>query len=133
MSVGVVAAAAPQGVFPWHLAASFTPDENWDILVNSYVDGECQKRALVADSRKAFTLAENLSAAQLIELREFWATHETMVPFYFYDVTETVNFAYDASGVSTVGRYIMRFDMPFQTTFVLGRRGQVSLRLIEVA
>lgn len=133
MSVGVVSAAAPQGVFPWHLAAAFSRDDSYNILVNNYIDGECQKRALVETARAGFRLSETLTASQLRELTAFWGSHLTAFPFYFYDVAETANFGYDASGVSTQGRYIVRFDGPFQTQFGLGRIGRANVRLVEVA
>jgi len=54
-------------------------------------------------------------------------------PFFFYDVFETVpKFSYDQTGSSPYGRYVVRFDGPWEQTVGIGR-SEVAIALIELA
>ncbi len=77
----------------------------------------------------------SLIAAHLTELRAYFEAHlGGTIPFYFYDVLDTVNYFYDSTGLSITGRYCVRFDSPYAATMGLGTlRGAVPIRLIELA
>lgn len=134
MAIGVVDYAIAATVFPWNLCVSFKRSQNFLLRMNAYRNGEEQRVNSVTTSRKAWELGQRLTAAQLGTLRSFFASRRGVEAFYFYDVSETTAFAYDATGISTTGRYAVRFEGPWEAVLNGGSlRGAVSCRLIELA
>lgn len=131
---GNVANAIAATVMPWALCRAFTRSQTWPVQVNEYVDGRRQVRKLAENSRKAWILGQRLSAAQLVTLRNFFMARKGVTEaFYFYDVYETSPlFTYDAGGAALTGRYKVRFEGEFGSTWSMLRH-DVSLQLIEVA
>jgi hypothetical protein len=83
--------------------------------------------------RRVWELSKRLTTTQLTDLYNFMIARKGRTQaFYFYDSWETVGFAYDVSGSSTVGRYKVRFDSEYSSIRELARH-TISLRLIEVA
>jgi len=132
---GSVANAVPVGVLPWHLAAAFQQSRKYPILGNEYADGASQRSLLGETSRKQWEISlENLEYYELEVLRNFFEDHHgSLIPFYMYDVFETVpKFSYP-DGSDPVGRYTVRFGMDrWEQSSTLGISG-VSLTLIELA
>jgi hypothetical protein len=70
-----------------------------------------------------------LTPAVLATFRAFFTArrHE---PFYFYDPWDA-NFAYDPTGVSSTGRYVVRFACPWQQVNDIARI-DINLAIIEI-
>lgn len=135
MPIGVVAGAVAVGVMPWKLARSFVRSQSFPLITNHYRNGEQQVRALAVGNRKLWEIEVALTAANLTALRDFYVAHSgPLIPFLFYDVTETSPaFSYDATGIASTGRWTVRFDSPWEHALGVGQlRGAVGLRLIEV-
>jgi hypothetical protein len=135
MAIGVVDYATPVGVMPWALCKAFRRQQAHPLRRNAYAGGEVQAASLATLSRKAWGLAQDLSAADLATLRTFYLSHNGIqIPFIFYDVNETSPaFSYDPTGTALDGQYICRFDGDWQESFGLGRRAEAQLQIIEVA
>ena len=95
--------------------------------MTEYSDGSSQQQVLSDSSRKHFRLAKRLTALQLAELRSFYLARITDA-FYFYPKRAD----HDPSGESTVGRYLVRFDGPWNESLGLGR-STAELQLVELA
>lgn len=116
---GNVASATASVVMPLVLCSSFQRSERWRALSNSYANGEHEAKELVTNSRRSWDLAASLTAAALVDLRNFYVDRNGQLKtFYFYDVNEG---AHDATGVSATGRYIVRFAGAWSHTRQLGR------------
>jgi hypothetical protein len=122
---------------PWNLAKDFARTNSFAgmTVINDYNGGESQRRATVANVRRMWSATFRLTAEQLAALRGFYEDQDGgLRPFYFYDVTETEDFAYDETGASATGRYTVRFDSDWQQEIGVGQlRGTVTIRLIELA
>lgn len=131
---GSVQNASPSTVLPRSLCRAFVHTREYPVTDNSYRDGESQRSAQAATSRKRWTLAKRLAPGQLQALRGFYeARNGRHEPFYFYDPYETdPKFSYDPTGGTVVGRYTVRFNADWNQTVVPGRSG-VQIELIEVA
>ena len=131
---GSVQNAAPATVLPQSLSRAFAHERAYPMIENEYKNGESQRSVLAATSRKRWRLAKRLSVTLLQALRNFYdARNGTTEAFYFYDPYETVpKFSYDPTGVSTVGRYTVRFNGDWQQSSTPGR-SDVSIELIELA
>lgn len=133
---GSVTNASPSSVLPRSLCTGFVENRAWASRVNEYNDGSRQSSALVATSRRAWTLRKRLTAAQVADLWAFWTAHQHTA-FYFYNPFEPASGQlpgsnYDQSGASIVGRYTVRFDGEWNQTMTLGRT-DCEINLIEVA
>jgi phage-related protein len=131
---GSVENAAPTTVLPASLCRSFARQQEVPVLVNEYPDGNSNRKALTANSRKRWRLSKRLTPTQLATLRTFYEDrkggHEA---FYFYDPWETSSrFASDPTGISPVGRYVVRFDGAFSQAIGIGR-ADAEIALIEIA
>lgn len=131
---GSVQNAAPATVLPHSLCRAFEHEREYPVLDNEYRNGESQRSAQAANSRKRWRLAKRLPPAQLGSLRDFYdARKGPTEPFYFYDPYETnPRFSYDPTGQAVAGRYTVRFAGEWNQTVSLGR-SDVSIELIEVA
>lgn len=124
---GAIAAPVPIGVLPWSLCTAFAEASDLPCNVNEYHDGTTHRGALVTTGRRRWRLAKRLTPAQMVTLREFRESHDTAA-FYFYSWKEG---AHDASGVSTAGRYTVRFASGWAQQMGIAR-GDTEVELLEV-
>jgi phage-related protein len=130
---GPVANAAPSEVLPHSLCRTFARSQEYAVLDNEYRNGESQRSALVATSRKRWRLAKRLTPDAIEELGDFYdARHGPQEPFYFYDPYETSpKFTPDPTGQAIPGRYTVRFEGSFDQSVGLGR-ADVEIQLVEI-
>lgn len=114
---------------PWSVAKAFQRSSAYAVDENRYCDGSRQAKNYSTNSRNKWNLTEALTATQAAALDAFYlARNGGTQEFWFYDVYETDNFAYDMTGVSTDGRYAVRFDGSLQLSLLMARsQGQISL------
>lgn len=132
---GSVVAVSATEVLPHSLCSAFRCERGWETWENEFPNGESIRRSRAASSRKSWRLAKKLTAAQLEELRDFFEARQgSLEPFYFYDGTDTATaWAYDETGVATVGRYTVRFaDSKWGQDVTIPRSG-ADITLIEVS
>jgi len=128
---GNVAIAAPSGVMPYALCASFTESREYVQLQSQYHDGTVQRSQLATTSRRTFHLAQRLDATKAAALKAFWDGQQGgVVPFLFYNLVEG---PYDPTGDATTGRYTVVFRNNWQQTTSLARTDVPNVELIEVA
>ena len=125
--------AAPATVLPNSLSSAFVHTREYPVIDNEYRNGESQRSAEAATSRREWNLTKRLTPAQLAALRTFYdARNGTHEPFYFYDPYETSpKFTYDP----TEWRYRqihVRFNTDWNQSVTPGR-SDVQLELIELA
>lgn len=96
---------------PLSLSMLFEQQRDFASRENEYALGEVQVRSMVTTSRKSWRLSKRLTPADYDTLLAFFhARGGPAQPFYFYDGTETSpKWGWDATGVSTTGRYMVRF------------------------
>lgn len=124
--------ANPTVVMPFGLASAFTEESRYEALVNAYPDGSSDRKTLVTNPRRRFSIQRPLTAAKWSELRSFYFAH-LIDPFYFYNLRETVPpFSFDPSGGSPVGRYTVVWDSGWSEELRLGR-SSASFAVREVA
>lgn len=133
---GSVNNASPDGVMPKSLCTAFTEKRNWESQSNEYHDGSRQDKALVSTSRKAWNLKKRLTPTLLDALYTFWSEHQNSA-FYFYNPFEFASGQlpgsnFDATGVSTTGRYLVRINSDY-TEAVGIARADIGIDLIETA
>lgn len=131
---GSVLNAAPVTVLPLSLCKSFVHERAYPLIENEYKNGESQRSVLATNSRRRWRQAKRLTPAALLALRNFFeARNGSTEPFYFYDPYDTSpKFAYDPTGVATVGRYTVRFNGDWQQSCGPGR-SDVQIELLELA
>jgi phage-related protein len=131
---GSVLNAAPDSVMPHSLSRAFIHEREYPVLDNEYRNGESQRSAQAANSRKRWRLAKRLSTAQLQTLRDFFdARKGPTESFYFYDPYETnPKFSHDPTGQAIAGRYTVRFNGEWNQSVSLSR-ADVNIELIELA
>jgi hypothetical protein len=107
---GNIANAAPASVLPQSLSSAFVHTREYPVI-NEYRNGESQRSAQAANSRKKWNLTQRLTPAQFAALRTFYhARNGTREPFYSYDPYETnPKFSYDPTGAAATARYTVRF------------------------
>jgi hypothetical protein len=133
---GPVANAVPSAVMPQLLCTAFSEKRAFESRVNEYHDGSRQSSAMVSSSRRSWSLRHRLTAAAIETLWQFWVANQHTA-FYYYNPFEPaagqpVGSNYDGAGVSTQGRYTLRFNGDWnQSTYV--PRADCTLELIEVA
>lgn len=126
---GNVALASPATVMPYTLCSAYQEThEQVQTVAGPYADGRVQAATLTTLPRKTWDLTGVMPFADFEDLLTFYADrrgpHE---PFYFYPLRDD----YDETGVSTTGRYTVRFDSAFIRSHRLAR-DSVMFRLIEV-
>ena len=123
--------AAPSGVMPYALCTAFSESREYGQLQAQYHDGTTERSQLTQTSRKAFRLAQRLTASRAAALKTFWdAQQGGVVPFLFYNLIEG---AYDPTGNSTQGRYTVVFRGNWSQTTGMLRTDVPQIELIEVA
>ena len=128
---GSIQNAVPSGVMPYALSTAFSESRECVQLQAQYHDGTTERSQLAQTSRKAFKLAQRLTATRVIALKSFWdAQQGGVVPFLFYDLAEG---AYDATGNSTVGRYTVVFRGNWSQATGMLRTDVPQIELAEVA
>ena len=79
---GSVANAVPVTVLPSSLSSAFVHTREYPVIDNEYRNGESQRSAQAATSRKKWSLTKSLTPAQLQALRDFYeARNGTHEPF----------------------------------------------------
>jgi hypothetical protein len=131
---GSVQNAAPTSVLPQSFCRAFVHERFYPLIENEYKSGESQRSVLATNSRRRWRLTKRLPPAALQTLRDFFeARNSATEPFYFYDPYDTnPKFAYDPTGVATVGRYTVRFNGDWQQSCGPGR-SDVQIELLELA
>jgi hypothetical protein len=104
-------------------------------LVSEYALGESQRRSLSATSLKRFVATVPRTASEWATLKAFIESVKGgLLPFYVYEMTETSPaWSWDASGVATVGRFTVCFDMPGWGYTLSWPRVDTELRMVEVS
>lgn len=118
---GIVTQAVATTVLPYALSSEFVESYDWPIVENGpFPDGSYVRHKQGTASRRGWRLSRRLSSAQFTDLLAFWTarkgTHEA---FYFYPVQAQ----HDATGVSTTGRFLVRFNGALNVTHTMGRDG----------
>ena len=124
---GTLAYAAPTAVLPSNLCTSFVEPRAWPNVANDYADGNFQVRTDGANPRHSWNLSQRIPYATWAALKAFYNSVH-LGPFYFYPNPAN----YDATGASTTGRYTVRFDGQFPSTYNMPR-WDVSFSLLEIA
>lgn len=107
-------------VLPKLICSSYTQVRRYNVLENSYVNGESQRLALTTSSRKFWQITRALTPALTDELIAFYLTQRgPLIPFFLYDGYETspVRFAYDSTGAATSGRFTVHFSTALVIAF----------------
>ncbi len=129
---GSVANAAPVTVLPWSLCKAFARAQEFAVVDNEYRNGESQRSYLASTSRKTWKTQRRLTPSLLETFRDFYDDRKgPLEPFYFYDPWDS-DFAYDETGVETIGRYTVRFEGEWQQMCGMGR-ADVNIAIIELA
>lgn len=120
---------------PHSLSRLFEHSRDYAVRANEgYALGESQRRAITATSRKSWRLSKRLTPDEYDDLLTFYeSVGGPMVPVLFYDGSErTPIWSWDATGVSTTGRYTVVFRSKWNAEFGWPRHN-VEIELMEVA
>lgn len=119
---------------PKSLCSAFAHERAYPLLENEYKNGESQRSLQSLVSRKRWRLTKRLTPAQLVTLRTIYESCGGMFgALYFYDPYESSpRFSVDATGLSPIGRYTVRFACDWQQRNGPAR-SDVDLELIEIA
>jgi len=130
---------SPVRVFPHTLCRSFVQVSEIPAVVNEYRDGTTHRSKQADVPRRRWRMEKTLAAALAETLRDFFITtcRGGLWAFYFYDPFEPatgqpVGSNYDATGVSTQGRYKAVFVSQWQESLSIART-DVPLEILEVA
>jgi len=131
---GSIQISVPLTVLPQSLCRAFAHERTYPVIENEYRNGESQRSAQAATSRKRWRLAKRLPPAQLTALRDFYdARKGPTEPFYFYDPYETnPKFSSDPAGLALTGRYTVRFAGDWQQSSGISR-ADCQIDLFELA
>lgn len=134
---GNVANSVSSTVLPEGLCRAFAASLERLTDFNDYKNGESHRRKKVETSRRSWIMIRAVDAAQWDELVAFAEARKGVQAFFFYDPFEhatgqPVGSNYDPTGVSTQGRYKVRFDGVFSCSWN-SPRGSVDVRLLELA
>ena len=131
---GSVQNAVPAAVLPRSLSRAFGHAREYIVIENEYRNGESQRSRLVETSRKRWRTVRRLTPTLLEALRDFYdARKGPQEPFYFYDPWDTTpKFSHDPTGVSTAGRYTVRFEGYWEQMVGMGR-ADAEISLVELA
>lgn len=116
-------------VLPIELSAAFAEEYAWLIVESGpYADSSSQRRYDGTTSRRAWSVAKRMTADEWDDLLDFFALRKgALEPFYFYPNADD----HDPTGVSTTGRYRVRFEAGLSRSMQFARSA-VDLRLIQV-
>ena len=146
---GYLSPAVPissSAVLPQSLNLSFTLTAVYPILRQDYHDGTVEQ-GMITDTvnpprpLRMWNLSRRIDVAHLTALLTFWetVTFGGLNAFYFYDPYQPgsgqqVGSNYDATGVSSQGRVLVKFRGDWSHALTVGVRSDVpSLQLVEVA
>lgn len=126
---GIVTQAVASTVMPYALCSAFTESWSWPVRANGpFADGSLVTSVQAANSRRAWAVQQKLTEDQLSALDAFrYSRKGSLDAFYFYPLASQ----YDATGVSTAGRYIVRFDGPMSYTQGIVRN-PADFKIIQV-
>ena len=129
---GSVRNAVSVGVLPFSLCRQLVESRQWPVRAVEYHGGETERAALTSTSRRSWTMGKRLTPSGLATLRALLDTYPVDA-FYIYSMKETSPvFTWDATGVATAGRYLVRAAGDWnQTTYIA--RSDVQVQFIEVA
>lgn len=132
---GNLAAAAPSTVLPRISCTAYEQTRSYEVSVSEYPDGSSQREVKASSPRRSWRLTERLSVTALAALRQFFADRKGGTePFYMYDPFESTPFGnYDATGVSTNGRFTVCFTGSLEVVRSGPGRAEASFSLIEAA
>ena len=129
---GSVRNAVSVGVLPFSLCRQLVESREWPVQAIEYHGGETERAALTATSRRSWTMGKRLTPAALATLRALLDSYPVDA-FYIYSMKETSPvFTWDATGVATAGRYLVRAAGDWNQTTYLAR-SDVQVQFIEVA
>lgn len=133
---GSVSNAVVSEVMPRLLASQFTRADSWACQQLTYANGELESRSQVTSSRRRWEAELVGDATRMSEWKEFWQATKNGA-FYFYDPFEPVSGSaigsnFDATGVSTQGRFKVAWEGSWQQTMTMGRFS-CRMALVEVA
>jgi hypothetical protein len=116
------------------LSRAFVHTRGYPVIGNEYRNGESQRSAQAATSRKRWRITKRLTPTKLATPRDFYdernGTHD---PFFFYDPYETnPKFSCDPTGAMVTGRYTVRFNTDWSQLVGPGR-SDVQIELIELS
>jgi hypothetical protein len=126
---GYARGAVSVGVMPFSLSTKFQEIHAVQGRRNEYHDGTLQLFTQVSQARRTWKLTKRLTPAQMITLRA-WVDAHPADAFYFYNPVQS-SFTWDATGVSTIGRYLVRLNSDWAQTMDMAR-GDASIELLEV-
>ena len=126
---GIVTQAIASTVMPYALCSAFTESWAWPVRVNGpFADGSLITNVQAESSRRSWTVQQKLTADQYGALDAFRSARKgPLDAFYFYPVLTD----YDATGIYTVGRYLVRFDGPLSFTQGIVRN-PTDFKIIQV-
>jgi len=117
-------------VLPFALASAFAQTITWPVVPSGpYADGRVQQRVDGIVSRRSWLLTRRLTYTEWGLLKDFYAARKgPLEPFYCYFTKAE----HDPTGVSTAGRYLVRFEGGLSAEYQMSRH-VASLQLIEVS
>lgn len=149
--ISVIQPESPTVVMPQFLCEMFSQQREYLSKVNDYSDGSSQRDiygnapGFPAFSRKKWTLKPKAKGIELnpngyffgrsiSAIRSFYLSQLGPVnPFYFYDFSESSPYGnYDPFGSDPNGRFVVRFDGPWQQVQGQGQVGVASVILVEL-
>jgi hypothetical protein len=129
---GSVRNAVSVGVLPFSLCRQLVESRQWPVRAVEYHGGETERAALTSTSRRSWTMGKRLTPSALATLRALLDSYPVDA-FYIYSMKETSPvFTWDATGVATAGRYLVRAAGDWNQTTYLAR-SDVQVQFIEVA
>lgn len=136
---------SPVGVLQHMTFLSFTESRIFPMQQSNYHDGAIERSLIVdginpATSIKSWKMSARLTGSQMTALRTFYETTTagSLRPFYFYSPFEpqpghAIGTNWDSTGVSTYGRYKVRFANASFTYEGTVARFNVAFDLAETA
>ena len=129
---GIVQGATSVLVLPDFLSQALSKELKYIAKVNDYNDGTSQRDLITFADRRAWTLQPKGQQYAMEALRVFYENvFGPMLPFYFYDFSDSSpaqQVVYDPTGNATLGRYMVRFDGPWEQVFTKGRSCGIKTR-----
>lgn len=139
-------------VAPFFLCEAFAQQREYITKVNDYADATSQRDILgnisgnsIATSRRKWTLRPKAKGIELnpdgfffgraiADLRNFYLQQfGPVTPFIFYDFSESIPYGnYDPFGSDPNGKFVVRFDGPWQQVQGNGQVGVASVVLVEL-
>lgn len=122
---GSVANAVVSTVMPALLASQFVRSDSWAVQQVAYANGEIESRSQVTSSLRRWEADLIGDADALADWKDFWEATKHAA-FYFYDPFEPVSGQpigsnFDATGVSTTGRFKVCWEGSWRQQMTLGR------------